>query len=140
MRHIILPCRLSRVYSTSWDSPVRGPAPIITFWFQRIRGVQKHPPPLSSDSCGPPKCGLPPAQAHQAFPGKPTTSSLTASRADRPAQGFSQNNLATTTTSTVVDYNLNFKLQCTTVSSQEKGRRCGEPQSLFLYETIVVEK
>ena len=85
-------------------------APIITFWFQRIRGVQKHPPPLRYRliHCGPPKCGLPPAQAHQAFPGKPTTSSLTAPRADRPAQGFSPNNLATTTTSTAVDYNLNF--------------------------------
>jgi hypothetical protein len=113
MRHLILPCRLTRVYSTSWDSPVRGPTPIITFWFQRIRGVQKHPPPLRYRliHCGPPKCALPPAQAHQALPGKPTTSSLTASRADRPAQGFSPNNLATTTTSAVVDYNLNFKLR-----------------------------
>jgi hypothetical protein len=33
MRHPILPCRPTLVYSTSWDFPVRWPAPIITFWF-----------------------------------------------------------------------------------------------------------
>ena len=66
---------------------------------------------LSSDSLWAPKMPLPPAQDHQALLEKTTTSLLTASRADRLAQGLSLNNLATTTTPTVVDYNLNFKLR-----------------------------
>ena len=39
MRHSTLPRRPTRVYSTSWDFPVRGPALIITFWFNQLRGV-----------------------------------------------------------------------------------------------------
>ena len=39
MRHPTLPRRPTRVYSTSWDFPVRGPALIITFWFNQLRGV-----------------------------------------------------------------------------------------------------
>ena len=53
---------------------------------------------------------LPPARLPRALPEKPETSSLTAPRADRLAQGFYLYNLTTTTTPTVVDYNLIFKL------------------------------
>jgi hypothetical protein len=54
---------------------------------------------------------LPPARLPRALPEKPETSSLTAPRADRLAQGFYLYNLTTTTTPTVVDYNLIFKLR-----------------------------
>ena len=44
MHHHILPCRHTRVNSTSWDSPVRGPASITTFWFSCGYAVFKtHP-------------------------------------------------------------------------------------------------
>jgi hypothetical protein len=54
---------------------------------------------------------LPPARLLRALSEKPKTSSLTAQRADRLAQGFYLYNLTTTTTPTVVDYNLIFKLR-----------------------------
>jgi len=55
---------------------------------------------------------LPPARLPRALSGKPKTSSLTAPlRADRPAQGFYLYSLTTTTTPTVVDYYLIFKLR-----------------------------
>ena len=44
MHHHILPCRHTRVNSTSWDSPVRGPASITTFWFPAdTRCLKTHP-------------------------------------------------------------------------------------------------
>ena len=42
MHHHILPCRHTRVNSTSWDSPVRGPASITTFWFPADTRCLKH--------------------------------------------------------------------------------------------------
>ena len=54
---------------------------------------------------------LPPARLPRALSEKPKTSSLTAQRADRLAQGFYLYNLTTTTTPTDVDYNLIFKLR-----------------------------
>jgi hypothetical protein len=111
MHYSTLPCRHTLVYSTSWDSPVRMPAPSISGSFFDTRGY--YPRLLYRlIHWGAPKCGrhfCPPASS-------PSTSWKTChrlahcSRADRPAQGFSLNNLATTMTSTVVDYNLNFKL------------------------------
>ena len=73
------------------------------------------PTPLSSDSQGPQNMGAQksqyPLRPTRALSRKPKTSSLTAACADRLAHGFSLYNLATTTTSTVVDNNLKFKLR-----------------------------
>ena len=42
MHHHILPCRHTRVNSTSWDSLVCGPASITTFWFPADSRCLKH--------------------------------------------------------------------------------------------------
>ena len=80
------------------------------------------PTPLSSNSQGPQNMGAQksqhPLRPTRALPRKPKTSSLTAACADRLAHGFSLYNLATTTTSTVVDNNLKMQAsESTSVSS-----------------------
>ena len=106
MHHHILPCRHTRVNSTSWDSLVCGPASITTFWFPAdTRCLKTHPLIYRLIRWAPQKIEfmLPPARLLRALSEKPKTSSLTAQRADRLAQGFYQYNLTTTTTPTVVD-------------------------------------
>ena len=89
---------------------MRGPALTTTFWFWGIRGVFENPR-LSRLIHWAPKIVPPPARSPKHFQENLPTSSLTAHRADRLAQGFYLYNLTTTTTPTVVDYNLIFKLR-----------------------------
>ena len=96
MRHPILPCRLTRVFiSPLGISPVRGPALITTFWFWGIRGVFENPR-LSRLIHWAPKIVPPPARSPKHFQENLPTSSLTAHRADRLAQGFSRHSPCTT--------------------------------------------